>query len=193
MTISETDGTPRGESPQKSENVDPSSTIKEELYHKLRAVDFEIDAVASTIQEVRNAESNGDYSGVRDDSRDQGTTEDNSSNDLDIQHVLAADRLESLKKTKAQLENKLSEFFKEKTSKSIDHDEVIFNLVKEERRPKRKPKEVQKLHKSSGKRHKTVSFNDDVDFDAVLDAASAGFVETVSFLHSFVPSMLLKL
>ncbi|KAF7804623.1 protein CHROMATIN REMODELING 8 [Senna tora] len=177
-TVTEIDGSSKEESPHKSENVDSSSTSKAELYHKLKAVDFEIDAVASTIQEVRNVGSNEDYGGVGHDSVEQGIAEDNSSNNLNLQHVLAADRLESLKKTKAQLEKELSDFFKEKASKSIDHDEVIFDLVKEEPRPKRKPKEVKKLGKSSGKRHKTVSFNDDVDFDAVLDAASAGFVET---------------
>lgn len=135
---------------------------------------------------MKNVGNSGDHSGVSDDSQEQDFIRDNSSGDLNLQNVLATNRLESLKKTKAQLEKELSDLFNEKNSKSIDHDKVIFDLVKEERRPKRKPKEVQNLRKSSGKRHKTVSFNDDVDFDAVLDAASAGFVETVSHLRSLV-------
>ena len=35
-----------------------------------------------------------------------------------------------------------------------------------------------KSGKELKKRKKTISFDDDVDFDAVLDAASAGFVKT---------------
>ncbi|KAI9122096.1 hypothetical protein K1719_006785 [Acacia pycnantha] len=180
VTITEADGSSKEESTQKYESADPSSISKAELYHKLRAVDVEINAVASTIQEVRNIDSNRDCIDGGGANGEQGTTKDASSNDLNIQHVLAADRLESLKKTKAQLEKELSDLFKEKPSKSIDGDKEneIFNLVKEDRRSKRKPKEVKSLPKGSGKRHKTVSFNDDVDFDAVLDAASAGFVET---------------
>ena len=184
VVITEADGSSKEESTQKYESANPSSISKAELYHKLRAVDVEINAVASTIQEVRNIDSNGDCIDGGGANGEQGATKDASSNDLNIQHVLAADRLESLKKTKAQLEKELSDLFKEKPSKSIDRNKEneIFNLV---RRSKRKPKEVKSLPKGSGKRHKTVSFNDDVDFDAVLDAASAGFVETVSYLHSF--------
>ncbi|XP_028767590.1 protein CHROMATIN REMODELING 8 [Neltuma alba] len=180
VTITEADGNSKEESPQKYENVDPSSIGKAQLYHKLRAVDFEINAVASTIQQVRNAESDGVCIDGGADNREEGTTKDISSNGLNLQHVLASDRLESLKKTKAQLEKELLDLCKEKPCRSIDGDKdnEIFNLVKEERRSKRKPKEVKSLPKGSGKQRKTVSFNDDVDFDAVLDATSAGFVET---------------
>ncbi|MCI31554.1 DNA repair and recombination protein RAD26, partial [Trifolium medium] len=57
------------------------------------------------------------------------------------------------------------------------------SLVKEDRRPKKKLKDDKKLSKRPAKRFKTVSFDDDADFDAVLDAASAGFVETVSYAN----------
>ena len=103
-----------------------------------------------------------------------------SSRDLTLQHALATDRLKSLKKTKAQLEKELSGLLKESSSEGIKHDKLIKDLVKEEPRPKRKSKEIQKPGKNKEKQKKTVSFNDDVDFDVVLDAASAGFVETVS-------------
>ena len=67
---------------------------------------------------------------------------------------------------------------KEKPSKIVEHDKVIPNLVKEEARPKKRLNEILKLGKELKKRKKIISFDDDVDFDAVLDAASAGFVKT---------------
>ena len=67
---------------------------------------------------------------------------------------------------------------KEKPSKIVEHDKVIPNLVKEEARPRKRLNEILKPGKELKKRKKTISFDDDVDFDAVLDAASAGFVKT---------------
>ena len=66
---------------------------------------------------------------------------------------------------------------KEKPSKIVEHDKVIPNLV-EEAGPKKRLNEILKSGKELKKRKKTISFDDDVDFDAVLDAASAGFVKT---------------
>ncbi|KAK7267406.1 hypothetical protein RIF29_20080 [Crotalaria pallida] len=173
----EAEGSTKEENPNVSENGDlPSSTKAEELRQKLRAVEFEIGAVASTIEDVEN---NGDCSGIDEDRLEQGIAAgDDSSNGSNLQRVLAADRLSSLKNTKAQLEKELSKLGEDNNSKSTEREKMIFDLVKEERRPKRKVKEDKKLQKSSGKKLKTVSFNDDADFDAVLDAASAGFVET---------------
>ena len=183
MTVTEAAGSVKEEESSISGNVVPSSASKAELNQKLRAVEFEIDAVASAIQQLRSVENDGECGGVGEDGQEQGAVEAGSSNDSNLQHVLAADRLRSLKKTKAQLEKELSELCKDDASKNTEYEKVIFDLVKEERRPKRKVKEEdKKLQKSLGKRHKVVSFNDDVDFDAVLDAASAGFVETVSYL-----------
>lgn len=190
--VTEVQGGTKEENSNVSGNVETSSSTKvEELHQKLRVVQFEIDAVASTIQHVEN---NGDCSCVIEDGQEQGIAAgDGSSNDLNLQHVLAADRLRSLKNTKAQLEKELSNLCKDNNSKSTEREKLIFDLVKEERRPKRKLKDDKKLQKGSGKKPKTVSFNDDVDFDAVLDAASAGFVETVSCLLInivFCPTML---
>ncbi|XP_061367472.1 protein CHROMATIN REMODELING 8 isoform X2 [Gastrolobium bilobum] len=181
VIVTEAEGSTKEECSHLSENVvDPSSISKAELHQKLRAVEFEIDAVASTIQPSRNDDNNGECSDVGEGRPEQGISEGDSSEELNLQRVLAADRLRSLKNTKAQLEKELSTLCKEdKASQSVEHEEkVILSLVKEERRPKRQLKEDKKSHKSSGKRLKKVSFDDDVDFDAVLDAASAGFVET---------------
>ncbi|KAE9619385.1 hypothetical protein Lal_00047527 [Lupinus albus] len=178
VTDTEAKGSTDEENHHVSENVDLSSSSKaEELHQKLRAVEFEIGAVASTIEDVKN---NGDSSGVGEDGQEQGIAAgDDSSDASDLQRVLAADRLRSLKNTKAQLEKELSKLGKDNNSKSTEREKLIFDLVKEERTSKRKLKEKdKKLQKNSGKKLKTVSFNDDVDFDAVLDAASAGLVET---------------
>lgn len=166
-----------------SESIDPSSTSQDKLYNKLRAVEFEIDAVASTVDHVRSStkEDNGIDDGgnmEQDDGEDDKSAVHASLNDMTLQHALTADRLKSLKKTKAQLVKELSHFPKGKTSK--EHDKFIKDLVKEEHRPKRKSKEAQKPGKDRSKQQKTVSVDDDFDFDSVLDAASAGFVETVS-------------
>ena len=67
---------------------------------------------------------------------------------------------------------------REKPSKIVEHDKVIPNLVKEEARPRKRLNEILKSGKELKKRKKTISFDDDVDFDAVPDAASAGFVKT---------------
>lgn len=172
----EAGGSTEEEPLEKSESIDPSSANEAKLYHKLRAVEFEIDAVASTVEPVRNVASDGNDSG------ELGNKEDGdqgSPNDLNLQHALAADRLKSLKKTKAQLEDELSDLRKENSSKGVAHAKVLLrDLVKEEPRRKRKLKEVQKSVKSKEKKQKIVSFEEDTGFDAILDAASAGFVET---------------
>lgn len=166
---------------EQSETVDPSTSSQARLYNKLRAVEFEIDAVASTVKPERKILQNKDNAYDGDGSTEQGAEEDgpqDSSIELDLHHALATDRLRSLKKTKAQIEKELSGLRKSKPSKGVEHERSIFDIVKEEPRPKRKLKEVKKTGKSSEKRHKTVSFDEDDDFNAALDAASTGFVET---------------
>lgn len=59
---------------------------------------------------------------------------------------------------------------------------MIKTVVKEDVKLKRKLREGEKSSKDTNKGKKRVSFTEDVDFDAVLDAASVGFVETVSFV-----------
>lgn len=99
--------------------------------------------------------------------------------DVTLQHALAYDRLQSLTKTRERIEHELADLRKDRSSKAIENDKLLEELVREERRPKRKQTEVKKSRQIE-KRQKKVSFDDDADFDAVLDAASTGFVETVS-------------
>ena len=144
-------------------------------------MEFEIDAVASTVKQGRKSTEDHGHDG--NDSTELGETGDSpedSPNELDVRHALATDRLRSLEKTKARIEEEIKDLHKSKPSKSIAHDKLILNIVKDESRSKRKSKVVKLRGKSSKKRHKTVSFDEDADFDAVLDAASTGFVVTVS-------------
>ncbi|CAK9149998.1 unnamed protein product [Ilex paraguariensis] len=168
----------------RTKSNESSSTSHTELYNKLRAVEIEIDAVASAVQQVKNFAGNEEHVPDNEDDRKHGDIEDQqevgqpSPNDFSLQHALASDRLRSLKKTRTQLEKEISNLYKDDPSKGSKHDKVIQNLVKEESRPKRRLKHVQKLSKNTKKRHKTVPFDEDNDFDAVINAASAGFVET---------------
>lgn len=158
-----------------TENTVPVSSLRHvELYNKLRAVNIEIDAVASTVEQV-------DFVKSEDRASDEVTGKEQSSfnpwSSDPIQQALASDRLRSLRKTKTQLEEELIKC-KGKSAEGSDYENVIQDVVKEE--PKRKRKEDPKLSDNKKKRRKAVTFGDDEDFDAVLNAASAGFVETVS-------------
>uniref|UniRef100_A0A7N0U8W1 Uncharacterized protein n=1 Tax=Kalanchoe fedtschenkoi TaxID=63787 RepID=A0A7N0U8W1_KALFE len=160
-----------------SKTAQSSLAVKEKLFSKLRAIQFEIDAVASTVKNPRKDVKNTVHDVDGDDSRAQNDTEEKKiasqapSNDLTLQHALASDRLRSLKKAKAQLKKEIAD-----QSEGVEHDKLIQDLVKEERRHKNRLKEVQKNGKTVQKKPKVV--DDDLDFDAILDAASSGFVET---------------
>lgn len=180
---SEAEGTVEGGLLTNSKCAEQSVNSQAKLINRLRAVEIEIDAVASTVEQVRNSAINEEGVSAGDDSKEQGDADDDNvlqspSTGLTLQHALASDRLRSLKKTKAQIESEISCLRKDNPSEGIEHDKLIQSLVKEEARPKRKLKEVQKSSKNIKKRQKTVSFDEDIDFDTVLDAASAGFVET---------------
>lgn len=183
--------------------TDPSSTSRAKLFNKLKAVEVEIDAVAASIEQARTVvrnensvsdgidnEEEGDEEGGRDTVRD-------SDNGLSLQHALASDRLRSLKKTKAHLQNELNEFCKDFPIEGIANGKLLDKLVREEPKPKPKRKrtlkEVKSTGKDSKKPRKAVAFDEDTNFDAVLDAASAGFVETVKCCkHNYVFSNLIN-
>ncbi|XP_027094820.2 protein CHROMATIN REMODELING 8-like [Coffea arabica] len=161
-----------------AESNGASSTSLPDLYNKLRAVELEIDAVKSAFEVKSFAKDDAHVSeGDSEKGHESVEAEENNScaspNDTTLQHALASDRLKSLIKTKAQLEKKISD-----GSPDLEYRNLIKNIVKEERNSKRKPKDVKKLIKNQSKRLKRASFSEDDDFDAVLNAASAGFVET---------------
>lgn len=151
------------------------------LVNKLRAVNLELDAVRSAVEQLENFKRDKDQLLDDDDKTEPDNTEGDtivlqSSSSVTLQHALAADRLESLIKTRAQLEKEISESSKN----DQDDDSLIRNLVKEAPKSKRGLKEVDNISRNKNKRLKKVSVDDDDDFEAILNAASAGFVETVS-------------
>lgn len=150
----------------------PSS--QNELLNKLRAVKFEIDAVASTVENVDDIE---EENGLQKD--DESDLHGGLHSGSVLQQALATDRLRSLKKRKILLEKELTGLRGQSGSSSTHRDNVLRDLVKDEPSRKRKLKEIRKPSKREGKKVKVVSFHEDTDFDAVFDAASAGFVETV--------------
>ncbi|KAL3717305.1 hypothetical protein ACJRO7_008824 [Eucalyptus globulus] len=171
---------PEGEVP---ENPEPCSSAQEKLYNKLKAIQFEIDAVASTVEQVKDVKSveggahEGSHGG-NDADEDPRNVFQASFGNSSLHHALASDRLRSLRETQAQLEKELVELREGNLNKSNDNYRLLRNLVKEKPRLKRKSKAVLQPSKNLEKRQKIVSFRDDDDFDAVLDGASNGFIET---------------
>ncbi|KAI3506870.1 hypothetical protein L1887_21466 [Cichorium endivia] len=174
---SQVGGTTDDEHLERRQNNEPSSTSRTDVLNKLRAITVEIDAVACTVEDVKNFSRTEEHEHSSDDENGEKSILQASSNDLTLQHALATDRLESLKRTKAQLEKQIEHLGNEGIPVN-KHAKLLQSIVKEEPNHKRKQKEVLTTNKKSKKRQKTVAFNDDDDFDAVLNAASAGFVET---------------
>ncbi|XP_021768814.1 protein CHROMATIN REMODELING 8-like isoform X2 [Chenopodium quinoa] len=156
-----------------------SSSSQVELLKKLRAIEVEIDAVASSVEQTKSGGKNDEiepesHGGNKEDDEGFDKAMPNGST---LQHALAADRLKSLKKTRAELRNELSNICED--GKAVGVEEKLLNyLVREESKSKRKLKEVQSPNKESKKKKKVVSYQEDDEFDAVLNAASGGFVET---------------
>ncbi|KAJ6809975.1 DNA excision repair protein CSB [Iris pallida] len=164
--------------------TDPSSSSQIKLYNKLRAVEVEINAVASTIKKGKSVLAiENESSGDRDIRRDTDVTDGDDSvqvtaDGLNLQQALAKDRLKSLKKTKAQLQTEISNLDGNVPTNNVGHKELFDKLVEEKPKHKRRLKAVEKSSNNSKPHLKTVAFDEDADFDAVLDAASSGFVET---------------
>nr|XP_016494519.1 PREDICTED: protein CHROMATIN REMODELING 8-like [Nicotiana tabacum] len=152
---------------------------KLDLYNKLRAVEVEIDAIKSGFGHLERFRRHEEEVPDTDGRSEVKQTESEQSviqaplDDSNLQHALADDRLRSLLKTKAQLKKELLDF-----TDDTSRDALIRDLVKDQPEFKRKVKEVQKSSNKKSKRRKTTLLDDDDDFDAVLTAASSGFVET---------------
>jgi DNA excision repair protein ERCC-6 len=174
---------------ERSDAGAPESDAQAKLHQKLRSVQLEIDAVASTIKRAKQSagkQVDGSDSGDAKDKKQQKQkhadhiTQDDPHGGA-LQQALAAERLKSLKKAKAQIQKEISQSDPCPSGSDKRKDKMLAMLVEEE--PKRKKKTLMPSRgpkKMSTPRLKTMTYNDDDDFDAVLDGASAGFMETVS-------------
>ncbi|KAG9445694.1 hypothetical protein H6P81_011822 [Aristolochia fimbriata] len=163
-----------GESIKKDGLLDkPPPANRAKLSSRLRALEVEIAAVAENVQLTKSTSKN-EIVGEADQVGDNKGSVQNSDSGLALQHALASDRLRSLKKTKVQLQRELHDL----VENDPQQDTLLDSLVEEEPKQKKKLKEVLSSGKFPKKRQKVVAFDDDFGFDAVLDAASAGLVET---------------
>lgn len=162
----------------------PSSTSRIKLYNKLWAVEVEINAVASSVEVAKGVRDNEtDHTGNTDikednDKRDDDGSAQVTSDGLTLQQALAIDRLRSLKKTKAQLQKEISRLDENAAPEDIGHEKLLGELVEERPKHKRKSKVVEQSNRDSKQHLKIAAYDEDDNFDSVLDAASAGFVET---------------
>ncbi|XP_060180822.1 protein CHROMATIN REMODELING 8 [Lycium barbarum] len=164
---------------ERKEENEEGHDQKLDLFNKLRAVEVEIDAIKDGFGHLERFRRNEEEVPDTDGSSEAKLTESEQSmiqaplDDSNLQHALADDRLRSLLETKAQLKDELSKFANDTSPGALIRD-----LVKDQPKFKRKAKEVQKSSNKKSKRRKTALLDDDDDFDAVLAAASSGFVET---------------
>jgi DNA excision repair protein ERCC-6 len=169
-------------------NSTPEADAQAELHQKLRSVQLEIDAVASTIKRSKSATGKQiDSSSGSADAQDQNkqrpddTTQDDSQGEA-LQQALATERLKSLKKAKVQIQKEILQSDPSPSVSGNRKDKMLAMLVEEEPKRKKKPLKPPVGNKNlSTPRLKMKTYNDDDDFDAVLDGASAGFMETVSY------------
>lgn len=132
---------------------------------------IEIDAVASTIKGAKLKQPSGNKPHEH-----KGKDQPDHHGGGHLQQALAADRLTSLRKAKAQIQKEILQSHPS-PSASNRKDKMLAMLVQDEPRHKKPPVGPKNIVKRP---MKTVTYDDDNNFDAVLDGASAGFMETVS-------------
>jgi len=175
---------------ERGDDAAPQDGVQAKLHQKLRSVQLEIDAVASTIKRAKHAagkqvdsSDSGDVQDKKKQKRADRTSQDDPHGGA-LQQALAAERLKSLKKAKAQIQKEIAQSDPCPSGSDKRKDKMLAMLVEEEPRHKKKtlmPSRGPK--KMLAPKLKTMSYDDDNDFDAVLDGASAGFMETVSICH----------
>jgi DNA excision repair protein ERCC-6 len=184
---------PKEDGDRESSQPTPQDDAQAKLHQRLRSVQLEIDAVASTIGGAKPAaaKKKSDRSGSAQTEAEKGTEEEEEGNAGEddaprggaLQQALAAERLRSLKRAKVQIQREILQSEPAGTSGlSSKKGKTLAMLVEDEPRRKKslKPPPGGPKRKKSPRRLKTVTYDDDNDFDAVLDGASAGFMETVS-------------
>ncbi|KAL8142625.1 hypothetical protein V2J09_015657 [Rumex salicifolius] len=160
-------------------NINLSTSSKKELHNKLKALEIEIDAVASSVEHTGNVakikESTCEKDGIKEDAKEMKGIPNQ---DFSLQHALAADRLRSLKRTRSQLQKQLSDLNEDCISSGVGDDRLLADLVKDESKAKTKSDTGQESLKKQKKKRKIVSYGEDDGFDDLLNAASGGLIET---------------
>lgn len=176
---------------QESTDLAPQDDAQAQLHQRLRSVQFEIDAVASTIggakptaaaaaakKKKKKSDNSEDKNKKKDNEEEENAGEDAPRGGA-LQQALAAERLRSLKRAKAQIQREILQSEPGTSGPSNKKGKTtLAMLVEDEPRRKKSLKPPGEPKKKSPRRLKTVTYDDDNDFDAVLDGASAGFMET---------------
>ncbi|XP_051223249.1 DNA excision repair protein CSB [Lolium perenne] len=196
LSQAETDPKKRGAEPptedgdQAANLPTPQDDAQAKLHQRLRSVQLEIDAVASTIggakpaaaKKKKSDRSGSAHTDVKEETEEgEGNAgEDDAPRGGALQQALAAERLRSLKRAKVQIQREILQSEPGTSGLSDKKGKTLAMLVEDEPRRKKslKPPPGGPKRKKSPRRLKTVTYDDDNDFDAVLDGASAGFMET---------------
>uniref|UniRef100_A0ACD5VN39 Uncharacterized protein n=1 Tax=Avena sativa TaxID=4498 RepID=A0ACD5VN39_AVESA len=174
-------------SDQESTDLTPQDDAQAKLHQRLRSVQLEIDAVASTIAGAKPAAAKKKSDSLEGKKKKKDTEEEEKENAGEdapwggpLQQALAAERLKSLRRAKAQIQREILQSQPGTPGSTNKKDKMLAMLVEDEpmRKKSLKPPAGGPKKKKSPRRLKTVAYDDDNDFDAVLDGASAGFMET---------------
>lgn len=151
----------------------PASTTHSKLFSKLQAVTFEIEAISASISDIKNSEKieNNTSAGIEH-ARNYHSVQF-TPDGLTVQQALASDRLRSLEKTRDQIQCEIAKIDPKET---VGESQFLHRLVQEEPKGKRKFKEAQ--HSGRNTKKEKVSYEDDLNFDAMLSASAHGLMES---------------
>lgn len=169
-----------GKTPEREEGDQESLLTKVQIHAQLRAVEAEIAAVSAGLEIVQSiAGKDSESSEGEKDEIDQDLSE-HKPYVVDggvLQRTLATERLRSLKRKRGQLKKQLKAFEGDGKARELEEQKVLLNSVKN------KEETVIKgtgrlLDKPTRGKRKNFSLQEDDEFDAALDAATSGLIET---------------
>ncbi|KAH9287767.1 hypothetical protein KI387_031884, partial [Taxus chinensis] len=173
-----------GEIPKGEKQGQGSFRTKQSHIHaQLRAVEIEISAVAAGLETVQNAASNNiiisEDSEAEKEDEELEFRENRSSlaEGLVLQHALATDRLKSLKQKRGQLKKQLKDFEGEGKTQEPKEQSLFVDSVNNDEDTGTKGTS-HRINKRQKKEKRNSCFQEDDEFDAALDAASSGLIET---------------
>lgn len=169
-----------GKTPEREERDQESFLTKVQIRAQLRAVEAEIAAVAAGLEKVQSVtDKDPESSEGEKDENDQDLSEYRPFEAVGgvLQRALGTERLRSLKQKRGQLKKQLKVFEGDGETEELEEHKVLLESVKNKEETVIKGTGRLLVKPQSGKK-KNVSFQEDDDFDAVLDAAASGLIET---------------